>query len=137
MSVGPYLFFDGDCEEALAFYESAIGAKTTVKMRYSEAPPDSPPPPGTPPEQIMHSEFTAAGAPIMASDGRQGAPGATTAAVSLMTFDKAEAKRWFDGLAAGGTPTMPFMEMFFSPGFGMVTDKFGIAWMVMTVPPQE
>ena len=135
MPVGPYLFFDGNCEEALAFYESAIGSKTTVKMRFSDAPPGQSPP-GFPPEKIMHSEFTVADATLMASDGRQGELGATTAATSLMTMDVAEAKRGFEGLAAGGTVAMPFAEMFFSPGFGMLTDKFGITWMVMTLPPE-
>ena len=135
MPVGPYLFFDGSCEEALAFYGRAIGAETTVKMRFSEAPPGQSPP-GFPPEKIMHSEFAVAGATIMASDGRMGEPGAATAATSLMTTDVAEAKRWYDGLAEGGTPSMPFMEMFFSPGFGMLTDRFGITWMVMTLPAE-
>lgn len=137
MPVGPYLFFDGECEEALAFYETAIGAQTTMKMRYAEAPPESPPPPEVPRENIMHAEFSVAGSSIMASDGRDGAPGGVTAATSLMTFDVDEARRWYDGLAEGGAPTMPFTEMFFSPGFGMVTDKFGITWMVMTLPPEQ
>ena len=133
MPVGPYLFFDGDCEEALSFYESALGAKTTVIMRFSDAPPGETPP-GFPPDKIMHSEFTVADATIMASDGRQGALGAATVATSLMTTDVAEAQRWFDGLAAGASVAMPFQKMFFSPGFGMLTDKYGITWMVMTLP---
>ena len=55
--------------------------------------------------------------------------------VTLHTEDKAQGQRWFDDLSEGGRVVMPFSEMFWSPGFGSLVDRFGISWMVNTTPP--
>lgn len=137
MAVSPYLFFAGNAQEALDFYQQALGAEPGVIMRFSEAPDLEALGPGVTPEMIMHAEMTVADGLVMLSDGRMGEPGAPVSSVSLMTKDVAEAKRWYDGLIEGGAPMMPFAEMFFSPGFGMLTDKFGVCWMLMTLPPED
>ncbi|MCP3726859.1 VOC family protein [Paraburkholderia sp. CNPSo 3272] len=133
MQIQPYLFYPGNCDEAIAFYGEALGAKEVIKMRFKEAPPDPARP--MPPEfaeKIMHATLQIGDAQIMVSDG-----GCMTQndkflgfGVSLTGSDLATAERYFDALAKGGTVTMPFQKTFWSPGFGMLTDKFGVPWMV-------
>ena len=133
--IQPYLLFGGRCEEALAFYQSALGATIGMKMRYNEAP--DPPPPGMLPEgyetKIMHSEFTIGDNVLMASDGCGEIPTFSGFSLSLTLPTREEARTAFDALADGGKVTMPLGETFWSPLFGMVTDRFGLGWMV-TVP---
>lgn len=133
MLIQPYLFFDGRCEEALDFYRQAIGAKVTMLMRNKESP--EPPPPGMlapgSEEKVMHAAFTVGESLVMASDGfARGEPVFKGFTLSLQAADEAEARRLFDALAAGGSVTMPLGKTFWSPAFGMLTDRFGIGWMV-------
>ncbi|WP_321929904.1 VOC family protein [Paraburkholderia guartelaensis] len=133
MQIQPYLFYPGNCDEAIAFYGEALGAKEVMKMRFKEAPPDPARP--MPPEfaeKIMHATLQIGDAQIMVSDG-----GCMTQndkflgfGVSLTGSDLGTAERYFNALAKGGTVTMPFQKTFWSPGFGMLTDKFGVPWMV-------
>lgn len=133
MPITPYLFFEGRAEEAIAFYATAIGAELTMQMRFREAP--DPPPPGMLPpgseERIMHAELRIGDDTLMVSDG--GCAGAATFAgfgVSLPAVDTAQAQRFFDALADGGTVRMPLGPTFWSPAFGMVQDRFGVLWMI-------
>ena len=136
MQVSPYLFFDGSCERALEFYKTALGAKVDMLMRYKEAP--EPGPPGCAPsdgERVMHASFHVGDSRLNASDtpGGQGKPmQGFSLAISVAT--PAEAKQRFDALAAGGNVFMPLGPTFFSPAFGMLTDRFGVQWMVVTDP---
>lgn len=137
MAITPYLFFEGRAEEAMDFYARALGAEVTMKMRFGEAP--DPPPPGMLPpgseDRIMHAELRIAGQPLMLSDG--GCAGATAFGgfgVSLPAADAAQAQRWFDALAEGGTVQMPLGLTFWSPAFGMVNDRFGVMWMIGVAP---
>ena len=139
MYVEPYLFFDGRCEEALAFYREAVGAETTFLLRFK----DSPEPheegcvqPGMA-DKVMHAAFKIGDTVIMASDGRcEGKPAFQGFALTISVCDEAEADRVFDRLAAGGQVQMPLAKTFFSPRFGMLTDRFGVMWMVI-VPQAE
>ncbi len=134
--IQPYLFFGGRCEEALAFYTSTLGAEVEMTMRYHEAP--DPPPPGMLPEgyenKIMHSSFRIGDHVIMASDGCGGDAefGGFSLSVSFATQE--EAHRAFAALSDGGTVTMPIAQTFWSPLFGMLTDRFGLGWMITVVP---
>lgn len=133
--IQPYLFFNGTCQEALAFYETALGAKTEMLMRYDQSP-DSPPP-GMLAEgwekKVMHASLRIGESVIMASDGCGPDETFSGFALSLTAKNEAEAGARFEALAAGGEIAMPLGKTFWSPCFGMVKDRFGVSWMV-TVP---
>ena len=130
MSINPYLFFDSNCEAAFKFYEKALGAKIEVLLRNEEAPPGMPSPPERK-KKIMHGRISIDGEVLMASD----APPdhfhkAQGFAVSITVKDPVEAERKFKALSEGGSTNMPFGKTFFSKGFGMCVDQFGIPWMI-------
>jgi len=133
MLIQPYLFFEGHCEEAIEFYCQALGAEVTMLMRYQDSP--EPPVCDSLPAgyetKIMHSSFTVGGAVVMASDGIcSGKPGFQGVSLSLTVPDIREADRLFTALANGGKVLMPLATTFWSPRFGMVTDRFGVSWMI-------
>jgi PhnB protein len=134
-AITPYLFFGGRCDEALAFYREALGAEVEMLMRYNESP--EPPPPGMLQvgfeKKVMHASFRVRGIPLMASDGCDDRSKFDGFRLSLALPTEADARRAFDALAAGGTVQMPLVKTFWSPCFGMVTDRFGVGWMV-TIP---
>jgi PhnB protein len=137
MKVQPYLFFDGRCEEAIEFYKKALGAEVLMLMRFSDSP--DPPPPGMVPpgseNKIMHSARRIGETEVMASDGRcMGKPTFQGVSLSLSASNEAEADRLFNALGDGGQVQMPIGKTFFSPRFGMVADRFGVSWMVVTTP---
>src|SRR5687767_3584375 len=130
--IQPYLFFGGRCEEALEFYRTALGATVEMLMRYKESP--DPMPPGMLPsgfeDKIMHACFRVGDTVLLASDGcEEGAAGFVGFSLSIAVKTEAEADRYFNALAAGGEVTMPLGKTFWSPRFGMVTDRFGLGWM--------
>jgi PhnB protein len=133
MLVQSYLFFNGRCEEALEFYRRAIGAETTMMMRFKDSP--EPPPPGCAPssdKKIMHAIFKVGDTEIMASDGQAtGKPKFDGFSLSLTLPNAAEAEKKFKALSDGGNVVMPLGKTFFSPCFGMVADRFGVNWMVI------
>ena len=133
MSVEPYLFFEGRCEEALEFYKKALGAQVQMVMRFKESP--EPPPPGMVPpgseNKIMHASFSVAGTTIMVSDGGvSGHPSFKGFSLALNVESAADTDRYFNPLAEGGSVQMPLGKTFWSPRFGMVTDRFGVQWMI-------
>jgi PhnB protein len=131
MDMQPYLFFDGKCDEALAFYKSAIGAEPTMLMRFKEAPDQSMVSPGNA-EKVMHAQVKLGDATVLMSDGRcTGNTNFKGFALALTVDGESEADKKFSALAAGGQVTMPLAKTFFSPRFGMLTDKFGVGWMVL------
>ena len=132
--VQPYLFFNGRCEEALEFYRRALGAEVIFMMRFKDSP--EPPQPGAcapgSENKIMHASFHLGDTVVMASDGRcQGEMAFEGFSLSLTTATEAEAKTLFTALVDGGQAQMPLTKTFFSPAFGMVTDRFGVSWMVL------
>ena len=130
MQINPYLFYDGTCEAAFRFYEKVLGGRIELLLRNSEGPPEM----GTAPDRmqkIKHARMSIEGEVLMASDAPpdhfhkpQGF------AVSITVDDPAEAERRFRALSESGTVNMPFGKTFFSKGFGMCLDQFGIPWMV-------
>ncbi|MGE8358244.1 MAG: VOC family protein, partial [Microvirgula sp.] len=110
MHIQPYLFFNGRCEEALAFYQGALGAELTQLMRMKESP--EPPPPGMMPpgseDKIMHASLRIGDTTLMASDGNcQGQASFQGFSLSLTPADPAEAERLFTALGDGGKVQMP------------------------------
>lgn len=135
--VEPYLFFEGRCEEAVEFYRKALGAEVVRMMRYKDSP-DPNACGGVPGEKIMHVNFRVGGSNIMASDGRCDEPMKFEGfSLSIAANTAAEADRFFNGLAESGRVIMPLAKTFWSPRFGMVTDKFGVMWMINMVAPPE
>jgi len=130
--ITPYLFFGGRADEAIEYYREALGAVQVALMRYSEHTDQ--PPEGTLPagfeNKVMHAELRITGAALMLSDGT-GAEGAFRGLrLSLALPTAADAQKAFFALAEDGTVDMPIAETFWSPCFGMVTDKFGVGWMI-------
>jgi PhnB protein len=131
MQIQPYLFFDGRCEEAVEFYKSKLGAKVEMLMRFRENPEPAANPPGSD-DKVMHACLRIGDTAVMASDGNcAGKPSFQGFSLSLTAKDEPEARRLFAMLGEGGQVQMPFAQTFFSPGFGMVADRFGVSWMVI------
>ena len=136
MKIQPYLFFEGRCEEALEFYTKALGAKVEMKMRYSDCPDSGGGcPQGMPAgteNKIMHAAMKFGDDLVMASDGmNSGKPSFSGTTLSISADDEAAVKKYFEALSQGGKVMQPLAKTFFSPAFGMVTDKFGVPWMVL------
>jgi len=127
----PYLSFNGNCAEAMRFYEKTLGGKIEMMMKFSEAPPD-PAHPKVEGDGILHASMTLEGNRLMASDMPPGMPfepmkGMT---VSLAYKTAEEGRKIFDALAAGGQVQMAYGKTFWADGFGMCVDRFGTPWMV-------
>lgn len=137
--VQPYLFFNGNCEQAVEFYRKALGAEVEMMMRFKESPDQ--PPPGMVPDgwgdKIMHTSFRVGDTTVMASDGCESVAAFNGFSLSLAVATEAEADRYFNALAEGGKVTMPLNKTFWSPRFGMLTDKFGVGWMINVVPAEQ
>jgi len=134
MQIQPYLFFEGRCQEALDFYRRAVGAEVTALMRYKESPDPGMIQPGSE-DKVMHASFRVGETTVMASDGRcGGTPSFQGFALSLTVSKESEAERLFGTLVEGGQVIMPLTKTFFSPRFGMTTDRFGVSWMVYVAP---
>ena len=136
--VQPYLFFEGRCEEALAFYGAVFGARVEMLMRFRDSPEPAAENRCAPGDgdKILHASFRIGDTELMASDGMaRGQPRFEGIALSVTASDPAEADRLCAALADGGTVQMAPAKTFFSPRFGMVADKFGVSWMVMVPMP--
>ncbi|TWT49988.1 hypothetical protein KOR42_36720 [Thalassoglobus neptunius] len=138
LDVRSYLFFGGRCEEALEFYQSAIGAKPGMVLRFNESPdpvPEGMIPPGFE-NKIMHAEMQVGNVWIMMSDGCDVAEKFQGFRLALTVTKQEEAEKLYNALAEEGNEDMPLTPTFWSPCYGQVTDKFGLGWMVM-VPGEE
>jgi PhnB protein len=130
MKLNTYLFFDGNCEAAITFYERCLGGKIEAMMRYDGSPAEQ----QVPAEwrnRILHACLIVGNNMLMASDcppGRFDRPQGFSATINVP--EPAEAERVFEALAKDGTVTMPMEKTFWSARFGMLVDRFGIPWMV-------
>jgi PhnB protein len=133
MQVLAYLNFAGRCEEALEFYKTRAGAEVTTVMRWSDSPdPEMKAPPGHD-NKIMHAAFKIGETTLMADDG-MGTKKAEFKGITLAlsAASDADTQRLFDALGDGGSVQMPLTKTFWTSSFGMLTDPFGVPWMVMT-----
>jgi len=135
MQVQAYLSFDGRAEEAAAFYQRTLGAKIEMLMRMKDSPAPAPEgmvPPGSE-NKVMHMALRIGDTLVLASDGAcHGKPVFQGVSLALTMDSEAEAERAFAALADGGQVQMPIGPTFFAKRFGMLTDPFGVAWMVLT-----
>lgn len=132
-AITPYLFFSGRCQEALDFYERALGATIEMKMRFSDSP--DPVPKGMLQSgfenKIMHATIRVGEIRLMCSDSCDDKQKFESFRLALSVSSEKTAHHYFDALAEGGKVDMPLSKTFWSPCYGMVTDKFGLGWMVM------
>lgn len=139
MKIESYLFFNGRSAEALAFYEKAVDAKKLALLTFDDSPEPQPEDvvPKSWRDKVMHMAFSVGESVVMASDGMGPEACAFNGfALSLNVKTEAEADRYFGALSDGGEVQMPLGKTFWSPRFGMLKDKFGVAWMVGIVPDQ-
>lgn len=139
-TITPYLLFGGRCEEAIEFYRTALGAEVEMLMHHKDSP-DAPPPGMLQPgfeNKVMHATVRIGGATLMASDGCDDKSRFDGFRLSLAFATEADAHKAFDALSDGGEVAMPITKTFWSPCFGMVTDRFGVGWMVtIAAEPQS
>jgi PhnB protein len=130
MQMNVHLNFQGNCAEAFDFYSKVFRAKNAFAMKYGDAPQGMPVPPDWK-DKIMHTSIPLGDGRLMGCDAP---PDRSTPIggfqISVESKDEAEVKRIYEALKEGGSVQMPMAQTFWSPMFGMCTDKFGIAWMV-------
>jgi PhnB protein len=130
MKCNPYLTFDGRCKEAFEFYEQCLGGKIVMMQTHGESPIAE----HVPREwhdSILHARLTFGDEVLMGCDVAGGRYEPPKGFYVTLAVDKvSDAERIFEGLADGGKVTMPFAETFWAVRFGMVTDRFGIPWLV-------
>jgi PhnB protein len=130
LQIQPYLNFDGSCAAAFRFYEKALGGNIVMLQAIGESPMKDQLPPETH-GRVMHVHLEVGGGAILGADAQPGqykAPASFSVSVQLADLD--HARRVFTTLGEGGRETMAFQKTFWSPGFGMLVDRFGIPWMV-------
>ena len=126
-----YLTFDGNCADAMRFYERTLGGKLEMLMTHAESPMAAQTPPGSA-DRIMHARLVIDGRILMASDSMVGHPyeGMKGFSLSLVYATVSDAQRAFDALAEGGRVNMPLQKTFWAEAFGMLVDRYGTPWMV-------
>ena len=129
-SLTPYLSFDGNCAEAMRYYERVLNGKLEALLSNAQAPTAECVSPGNE-DRIMHAYLKLDGAELMAGDALIGTYEPMKGVNLTLKYDTAaEARRVFDELSDGGTVTMPFTRTFWAEGFGMVVDRYGTNWIV-------
>ena len=138
MKTVAFLHFDGNCREAMEFYRQCFEAELFL-MPYSEAPGDVLPGPEKALDRIMHATLTKGSTLLMAADTMPGAPfqRGDDFSVAVECESLPEQERLFAALGAGGSVTMPLQDTFWGARFGMLTDRFGIRWMLNSTLPKQ
>lgn len=135
-AINPYLIFNGNCEEAFLLYQSVFGGEFPFIGRFSDMPSEE----GNPSlseedsNKIMHISLPIGNHSVLMGSDSNSASGAVAfgqnISVSINASSRDEADKFFNGLSANGSITMPMTNTFWGAYFGMFTDKFGINWMV-------
>ena len=135
-TINPYINFEGNCEEAFHFYKSVFGGEFTYIGRYKDMPPTEGMPVSKDDEnKIMHialpvsKETILMGADVSGGWGSKNVVG-NNISISITAQSEADANKFFNGLSSGGKVTMPLNKTFWGAYFGMLTDKYGINWLV-------
>ncbi len=137
MKLEPYIQFGGNCAQAFAYYQQHLGARDLMIMTFRGSPGE----PGTSPDWLdkaMHASVHIDGQRLMGTDGMPGQPhtGMQGCSLTLSADTEVEAERIFEALSDKGKVTLPMETTFFARRFGMVTDQFGVAWMVLCQTPR-
>lgn len=127
MEIMPYIMYNGNCEEALNFYAKALGGEIKDLMRFEVSPAESM---SADKQKVMHSHFAVGGKHLfMASDGGESKEGGMVH-LSLNCQSAEEIEKVYTALGEGGKQTMPLNDTFWGARFGMLTDRFGVNWML-------
>ena len=134
MRITPYITFRGNCREAIEFYKTALGAEVAFVQTFGESPMDAK---GSA-DNIMHASLKVGDSTIMMSDdpNPQGDTGSGDISLTIGLNDPEKAKQVFDKLAKGGSVIMALEKTFWAEAFGMLTDKFGVRWMINCETPK-
>jgi len=136
MTPVPYLFFNGSCADAIAFYVDVFGGDVVMSMPFSDLPPGEMDLPEGAGDLVMHATIRIGNGHLMMSDNVGDRTQMAGCSVNVSLPDVAASKAAFDRLAEGGSIDMPHEATFWDPGFGAVTDRFGIRWMIGTDQPE-
>lgn len=128
VELAPYLFFQGNCREAMEFYKDVFGGELKIQTM-NEVPPEAQMPEADP-NDVMHARLDGGLAVLMASDSKNASPKAAKIELSLSGSDEAQLREVFDKLAEDGKVNMPLSKMFWGDLFGQLSDKYGVDWMV-------
>lgn len=133
MAINIYLFFNGNCRQAVEFYASVFDTEKPNIMTFGDSPrhPDFPLPEEAK-DLVMHAELTIDGSNVMFSDFFPGLPfnAGNNIGLAIVNKDMSKIKSWFTKLQEDGTVTMELQETFWSKCYGKITDKFGIEWQL-------
>jgi PhnB protein len=134
LGINPYLTFNGNCAEAMNFYKDSLEGEMLVMQRFGESPmkgmgDDA---------AVLHCQLRIGDSVLMASDAppEQSVNAGTNLSLSIGLDDVEKARAYFDRLSVGGTVMMPLSKTFWAEAFGMLTDKYGINWMINCDAPQ-
>ena len=141
MPLSPYISFAGNCADAIAYYQKTLGAELLYKISFGEMPKSAqdseegcPSAMTFPDTAIAHANVRIANSDIMMSDAISSDKAHYSGfTLVLDTQDVTEGKRWFDHLAAEGQIEMDWQDTFWAHGFGKVSDRYGIPWMINVV----
>lgn len=135
LQLTPFIMLDGTADEAIRFYEQALNAIVVFKQTFGDAPEDPAHPiPEEAKHRIAHSVLKIGDAELFVADSDPGQPHqqGNLISICISVEDVEQAKRLFDALKEGGQVNLPLQEIYFSPGFGVVTDKFGAMFQIFT-----
>jgi len=131
MAVETYIYFNGNCREAVEFYVKVFGTEKPQIMTFGDTPPDPKfPLPEEAKALIMHTQLKITGSTVMFSDVFPSMPfvAGNNISLTIISKDIDEIKTIFSKLKEGGTVGMDLQETFWSKCYGSLTDKFGIPW---------
>lgn len=130
MDFTPYLNFNGTCAEAFKFYEQTFHGRVAASQTFGESPMKDQVPAEWR-DKIVHARLEVGNQVVMGSDAPPSyyhKPQGMSVSITVKSYD--EAHRIFNALSHGGNVTMPFAKTFWSPGFGITSDRYGIPWMI-------
>lgn len=141
MKIVTSLSFKGECRQAFDFYAQVLGGKVTAAYPFGDGPPDMPID-AKYKDWLMHCWLEVGDQALMGADippefGPNIDKPKNGFDVTYHTEDAAQARRVYDALVEGGAAHMPFGETFWSPGYGNLVDRFGIPWMINTIPSAD
>ncbi|MFD2614532.1 VOC family protein [Paenibacillus gansuensis] len=134
----PFILLDGKAKEAIAFYEKALGAQVLFTQTYGEAPDrEEHALPSDTKDRLAHSVLKVGGADLFVADSLAptGNEGADRVQICMTTPDIAASRQYYEALQQGGRVVFPLQKVHFSPAYGIVTDRFGVTFLIFTQRP--